>query len=90
MPVYRAALLNCSHDLGHHGADVDPSELDLEVAGVQPRHVQKLVDDLGQPFRFGRDVAEEGPPLLLSKRDVLTQQRLGEAVDGRQRSAELV
>ena len=65
-------------------------ELDLQVAGVEAGDVEQLVDDLRQPFRLGRDVAEERPSLLVAEGDVLAQQRLGEAVDGGERRAELV
>ena len=44
----------------------------------------------GQPLRLRRDVAEEREPLLLAEHHVLAQQRLGEAVDRRERRAQLV
>ena len=62
----------------------------LQVARVEPRDVEQRVDDLRQPLRLGRDVAEERRALLVAEEDVLAEQRLREAVDRRQRRAQLV
>ena len=58
------------------GRDVGGRKLHLQVAGVEPRDVQQLVDDLRQPFRRGGDEAEEGAARALVEVDVLAQERL--------------
>ena len=52
----RLALVD---DLGDERADVDRRELQLEVARVEPRDAEQLVDDRGQPLRLALDVGEE-------------------------------
>ena len=62
----------------------------MQVAGVEPRDVQERVHDPRQALGLGGDVAQERLALLVAELDVLPEQRLGEAVDRRQRRAELV
>ena len=79
--------------LAHHGAHVRRRELDVEVARIEARHAQQLVDDRRQPVRLRGDVAEERPPLLIREEDVAAQEGLREAVDrvsGRRSSCETV
>src|SRR3989440_4050851 len=86
----RAAFLHGRDDLRDEGGDVGGRDRDLEVAGVEPSHVEKRVDDARQALRLRRDVAQERAPLLLAEEDVLAEEGLGEAVDRRQRRPKLV
>ena len=83
-------LLRVRHDLVHDRPDLGRGQVDLQVARVEPRHVQERVDDRGQPVGLGGDVPEERPALVLAEEHVLPEQRLGEAVDGGQRRPQLV
>ena len=62
----------------------------MEIARVEPRDVQQCVDDRRQALGLRRDVAEERHALLLAEEHVLAEERLGEAVDRRERAAKLV
>ena len=90
MAVDRARLLHRLDQLGNHGSDVDRHRLDVQIAGVETRDVEQLVDDPRQAIGFGRDVAQEDAPLLFAEEDVLPQERLREAVDRCQRRAQRV
>ena len=71
-------------------ADVGVGELHGHVARVELRDGEQAVDDRGQPLGLGGDVAQERRALLLAEEHVLAEQRLREAVDRRQRRAQLV
>ena len=86
----RRRILDAADDLRDDRPDVGRREVDLQVAGVETRDVQERVDDRRQPLRLRRDVAQERTPLLLAEEHVLAQERLGEAVDRRERAAQLV
>jgi len=77
-------------DFARDRADVGRPEREPERPGFEPSDVQEVVDDVDQPLGLGRDVAEEGAPLFGGKVDVGPEQRLGEAVDGRERRAQLM
>ena len=90
MAVRGRRLLRDLNDVGHHGPDIGRCEVDLEIAGVEPRDVEELVDDRGQTVRLGGNEAEERSALPLPEEHVLAEQRLGEAVDRGQRRSQLV
>jgi hypothetical protein len=90
MAVQAVAPLGGPDDLGHDRPDVDAVELDMQVAGVEPCDVEQLVDDFRQPLGFRRDVTQERAAILFPERNVLTQERLREAVDRGQRRPQLV
>ena len=90
MAVHDAALFDGLDQLRDDGADVDAPQLDLQVPCIEPRDVQKLVDDLRQALGLRCDVAEEDAPVLVAERNVLSKQCLGESVNRRQRRAQLV
>ena len=73
----------------HDIHDVGRRERHRQVALVEPRRVEQCIDDRRQPLRLAGDELEERAPLDLREVDVLAKQRLGEAVDRRQRRAQL-
>ena len=82
-------VLGRGHDLLDDRRHVRRRQVDLQVARVQPRDREQPVDDPGQPARLRRDVAQERLALLLAEQHVVAEQRLAEAVDRRQRRAQL-
>ena len=90
VPVDDGALLHTRDGVRDNSAEVGRGEVDLHVPGLEPRDAEQRVDDRRQPLCLGGDVLEERLPLVLPEQDVAPEQRLGEAVDGGQRRAQLV
>ena len=84
------ARLDHRRDLRDGLAQVDAARVDLELAGLDAGDVEQVVDELGEPVgRLQRDVDE----LELALGEVLVVGRLeqlDEALDRRQRAAQLV
>src|SRR4051794_13677147 len=90
VPVPGVVVLVALHRVREQRLEVDRRELHLEIARVEPGHVEERVDDLREPFRLRGDVADEGRALGFAEERVAAQERLCEAVDRRQRRAQLV
>ncbi len=76
-------------DLVHDLADVDRAAVDLDVVGLDPRDVEQVVDELDQSVgRLEDDLDELALALGHALRRALEQ--LDEALDRRQRAAQLV
>src|SRR5688500_13615876 len=70
--------------------DIGLGDLHGHGAGVELGDGEEPGDDRGQPLGFRGDVAQEGRTLLFAEEHVLAKERLGEAVDRRQRRSQLV
>jgi hypothetical protein len=75
---------------GDERAQIGGCEVDLQVAGLQTRDVDKRVHDGGKPLRLGSHVLKERATLLVVEVDVVAEQRLRKAVDRSERRAQLV
>ncbi len=71
-------------------ARVEELAAQLEVADVELVREQDVVDDPPEPLRLLDDQRDEPLAARLVEREVVAAQRLGGAVDGRERRAELV
>src|SRR3990170_4065535 len=90
MAVRVVARVERADGLADDRPDIGLRELHGHVARVELGDGEKPVDDRRQPLGLRGDVAQEGRTLLLSEEYVLAQERLGEAVDRRQRRSQLV
>jgi hypothetical protein len=73
-----------------HVADVGARHVEPDHAGLEARDVQQVVRDANEPLGLRCDVAQERAALGFGEIHVAAEQGLGEAVDRRERRAELV
>ena len=82
--------LDQGRDLGQRLAQVDAAGMDLELARLDARDVEQVVDELDEPVgRLQRD-PDELPLALGEVLGVRRLEQLDEALDRRQRAAQLV
>ncbi len=83
------ARLHQLDHLVHDLADIDRAPVDLDVVGLDPRHVEQVVDELDEPVGRLEDDVDE---LALALGHVLGRalEQLDEALDRGQRTAQLV